>query len=143
MVLTLRTRLALSIALVVVAMGIVSTIVGTRLFGDSLLRQVQRNVEQDLNTAYLVYENRLEAIRTRVQLVASDPDVARSAAVGSGPALGGTLADRMAVWGLDFLTVTDARGTVIGRGGNPSATGDDRAGDSIIAEVLDRRTPVA
>ena len=37
MVLTLKTRLAASIAIVVLIMGVGSTVVGTRLFGDSLV----------------------------------------------------------------------------------------------------------
>jgi two-component system NtrC family sensor kinase len=138
----LRTRLALSIALVVVAMGVVSTIVGTVLFGDSLARQVQRNVEQDLNTAYLVYEARLSEIQAELRLIASDPEIVRSTVSGGRSELASALADRMATRGLDFLCVTDAGGTVIARGGNPGEAGDDRSGDQIVRRVLQSTGPV-
>jgi two-component system NtrC family sensor kinase len=138
----LRTRLALSIALVVVAMGVVSTIVGTVLFGDSLVRQVQRNVEQDLNTAYLVYEARLSEIEAELRLIASDAEIARSTVSGGRSELASALADRMAARGLDFLGVTDAAGTVVARGGNLEAAGDDKSNDQIIRRVLQDGSPV-
>jgi len=136
----LRTRLALSIALVVVAMGVVSTIVGTVLFGDSLVRQVQRNVEQDLNTAYLVYEAKLAEIEADLRLIASDPEIARATATGRRAGLENALADRMAAKGLDFLSVTDAGGAVLARGGNPGGAGHDASNDQIVSRVLESGT---
>ncbi|MCK5596595.1 MAG: hypothetical protein KAJ04_04030, partial [Candidatus Eisenbacteria sp.] len=75
MVLTLKTRLAASIAVVVLIMGVGSTIIGTRLFGDSLVTQVQRGVDHDLNTAFLVYNTRLSEIQTQIEFVAREPDI--------------------------------------------------------------------
>jgi two-component system NtrC family sensor kinase len=139
----LRTRLALSIALVVVAMGVVSTIVGTVLFGDSIVQQVQRNVQQDLNTAYLVYEATLSEIEAEVRLIASDPGIARSATPARRTDLEAALSERMAASQLDFLTVTDRDGVVIARGANPGTTGDDVSGDQIVRRVLEGGRPVA
>jgi two-component system NtrC family sensor kinase len=142
-ILPLRTRLALSIALVVVAMGVVSTIVGTLLFGDSLVQQVQRNVEQDLNAAYLVYDARLAEIESEIRLTASDPEIIALAASGGGARLSETLARTMAGRGLDFLGVTDASGVVIARGGNPGVTGDDVAHDQTVRPVLEGSGPIS
>jgi two-component system NtrC family sensor kinase len=141
--LPLRTRLALSIALVVVAMGVVSTIVGTVLFGDSLVKQVQRNVEQDLNAAYLVYDARLAEIGSEIRLTAADPEIVALAESGGGLRLAEALGQRMAVRGLDFLGATDASGIVIARGANPGAAGDDAAGDQVVGPVLKGEGPVS
>ena len=43
---------------------------------------------------------------------------------------------------LDFLSVTDADGTVLLRAGNPLVTGDSMAAESIVAEVLAGAIPV-
>ena len=136
MVFPLRTRLAASIVVVVLAMGVVSTIVGTRLFGDSLVRQVQQNVEQDLNTAYLVYENRLGSVETSILLAANDAEVIRAVTGGRPAQLESILEEFRRRRGLDFLTVTDAEGVVVARGGNTDAAGDDRSGDPLVSRVL-------
>jgi len=139
MVFSLRTRVAASIVVVVIAMGVISTIVGTRLFGESFVRQVQRAVEQDLNTAYLVYEYRLREIEEQVERIAADPDVVAAARRGNAEELSQILRDRMSSWGLDILTATDPSGTVVARGGNPAAYGDDRSTNQVVARVLATR----
>ncbi len=136
MIFTIRTRLAASIVVVVLAMGVVSTIVGTRLFGGSLVKQVQRSVEGDLSTAYLLYDERTAETLTRVRFVATAPGVARAVADGNTSRLTATLAKAMATWDLDVLTMTDARGRVVARGGNPGTVGDDRSGDPIVSRIL-------
>jgi two-component system NtrC family sensor kinase len=143
MAVSLRTKLAASIVVVVLAMGVVSTIVGIRLFADSLLRQVQRNVEQDLNTAYLFYENRIRDTESRVQLAAGDPRLLEALRRGETSEAASVLGGLERTSGLDFLTVTDARGIVVARGGNPGSSGDDRAHDEIVRHVLDARAPVS
>lgn len=137
MVLSLKTKLAASIVVVVIAMGIVSTIVGTRLFGDGLVQQVQSSVEQDLNTAYLVYSERLRHTQTLVRLLASEPEMARSIAEGRSDKLAVLLSDRMNAWGLDILSATDADGGVIARGLGGDAGGVSAAGDPVVRRVLD------
>ena len=63
MVFTIRTRLAASIVVVVLAMGVISTVVGARLFGGALVNQAQRSVESDLGTAFLLYGDRRSTVR--------------------------------------------------------------------------------
>jgi two-component system NtrC family sensor kinase len=142
MLLSLRTKLAASIIVVVLIMGVISTIVGTRLFGDSLVRQVQRSVEQDLNTARLVYDGRLNEIEIYVAIAAGEPDVARAMRTGQQRALAMFLETQREAWGLDVLTVTDVRGTVVARS-RSAETGDDQSGDQIVGGVLARGEVVA
>lgn len=152
MVFTLRTRLAASIVIVVLVMGVGSTIVGTRLFGDSLVTQVQRGVENDLNTAFLVYNTRLDEIRMEVEFLAREPDVAAGLRAKSPWSLEQILTRRRSETGLDFLAITDAEGTVlarslptsrIGNSGVASRRGDSQAGDQVVRRVMDAGRPVA
>jgi two-component system NtrC family sensor kinase len=141
--LTLRKRLAASIGVVVLVMGVVSTIVGTRLFGDSLVTQVQRQVEQDLNTAFLVYNTHLNEIQAQIEFLARDPGIIASIEETRGWSLAERLADRRADAGLDVLTMTDERGVVIARPGRSLPVGDSQAGDQVVGRVLRSRAPVS
>jgi two-component system NtrC family sensor kinase len=143
MVLTLKTRLAASIAIVVLIMGVGSTIIGTRLFGDSLVAQVQRGVEHDLNTAFLVYNTHLNDIRTQIEFIARERDVVDAVGGGGHRNLSAHLAPWLETAGLDVLTVTDASGVVISRATASRQRGDDQSGDQIVGHVLRNRVPVA
>ncbi len=135
LVFSLKARLAASIIIVVIAMGVVSTIVGTRLFGDSLVSQVQSSVERDLSAAFLVYNDRLSDIDAVTQLLASEATVARYVTTRDNSRLAGFLADRLEVWNLDMLTVTDAAGRVLARG-HGDRTGDSLSDDQVVSRVL-------
>ncbi|MBM3307200.1 MAG: cache domain-containing protein [Candidatus Eisenbacteria bacterium] len=136
MIFTIRTKLAASIAIVVLAMGVLSTVVGTRLFGGSLVRQVQRSVEADLSTAYLLYEEREAATLERVRSVATTPAVVAALARGDGAALAAALTDGAREFHLDILTMTDPRGRVVARGGSPGSAGDDRRDHPVVSRIL-------
>ena len=123
-------------------MGVVSTIVGTRLLGDGLVRRVQDSVERDLSTAYLVYNGRLGDIETLVRLVASEPVLSRDILERQHQGLSQLLADRMATWGLDVLAVTDLDGKVVSRG-SAATTGDTVRDDPVVARVIDTGSPVS
>ncbi|MBD3348585.1 MAG: HAMP domain-containing protein [Candidatus Eisenbacteria bacterium] len=140
---SLKTRVAFAIVVVVLAMGVVSTVVGTWLFADSLVTQVQRSVEQDLNTAYLVYEYRLDEIEDEVERTASDPEVVAALAGGSRRDLHAALGSAMETTPLDLLTVTDAQGFVVARGGADEVGRQDGRPDQLVGRVLKRRSPVS
>jgi len=143
MTLTLRTRLAASIAIVVLIMGVGSTVIGTRLFGDSLVAQVQRGVEHDLNTAFLVYNTHLNDIRTQVEFMSREPGIVNAVVDGERPHLSGRLATRLESAGLDVLSVTDASGVVISRAAPTAVIGDDQSADQVVGHVLRKGVPVA
>lgn len=136
MVFSLKIRLAASVIIVVLAMGVVSTIVGTRLFGDSLVEQAQSGVEQDLSTAYLVYNDRIGDLESVVELMAGEALLIRSAVGGDGASLSEILEHQLVEWDLDILTVTDADGVVVARGTEMGTTGDDLGSDQVVARVI-------
>lgn len=143
MTLTLKTRLAASIAIVVLIMGVGSTVIGTRLFGDSLVEQVQRGVEQDLNTAFLVYNTHLSEIQTQIEFMAREPDIVDAIQEGRRWNLSAHLARRRDTAGLDILAVTDADGVVIARAMPSRANGDDQSTDQAVGHVIETQTSIA
>ena len=143
MILTLKTRLAVSIAIVVLIMGVGSTIIGTRLFGDSLVTQVQRGVEHDLNTAFLVYNTHLSEIQTQVEFVARDPDIIEAVSDGRRRNLSAHLAHRRQLGRLNVLAVTDADGVVLSRAAPSKEQGDDQSADQAVRHVIEKRASIA
>ena len=143
MILTLRTRLAASIIVVVLIMGVGSTIIGTRLFGDSLVAQVQRGVEHDLNTAFLVYNTHLSQIQTQIEFMSREPDIVSALDEGRRWNLSNHLARRKESAGLDVLAVTDASGVVVARALPVRGHGDDQSADQVVGHVLTNRSSVA
>jgi two-component system NtrC family sensor kinase len=143
MILTLKTRLAASIAIVVLIMGVVSTIVGTRLFGDSLVAQVQRGVEHDLNTAFLVYNSHLSDIQMQIEFMAREQDIVAATSDARRWNLSTHLAQRKRAAGLDVLAVTDAEGRVIARAAPSRDHDDDQSADQVVGHVMDQRQSIA
>ena len=69
--LSLRTKLVFSFLFVVIAGGILSSLIGTELVADTIISQARNKVRHDLSTAGLVYNQSLTRIRDIVQLTAS------------------------------------------------------------------------
>jgi two-component system NtrC family sensor kinase len=153
----LGTKLALSFFAVVTVGTLVSTYVGIRLVGNTIIDQAQNKVEHDLNVAWLAYEGRLGSVETVVSLTAQRfflREVLRDAAGvhdagGDGEAAGHALRSREELErvrrdnGLDLLTLTDARGRVILRSRLPYITGDDVSADPFVRRALAGRTIAA
>jgi len=143
MAFTLKTRLTASIAIVVLIVGAASTFIGTRLFGDSLLAQVQRGVEHDLNTAFLVYNGHLTDIQAQVEFIAREAQIAAALRDGGGVALDTHLSHRKSAAGLDMLAIADADGFVVARAAPARERGDNVSDDQVIGHALEEREPVA
>ena len=69
--LSLRTKLVLSFLFVVIAGGVLSSLIGTQLVAKTIILQAQNKVKHDLSTARLVYNESLNHVRYVVQLTAS------------------------------------------------------------------------
>jgi two-component system NtrC family sensor kinase len=134
--LSLRTKLVFSFLFVVIAGGILSSLIGTELVGDTIISQARNKVRHDLSTASLVYNQSLGRIGDVVQLTASGrtlPDYLES---GRLKKLADFLVQRRRDFGLDILTLTDARGKVILRTHHPFQTGDSQAGDLLVGRAM-------
>jgi len=134
--LSLRTKLIASFLFVVVAGGLLSSLIGTNLVADAIVSQARHKVRSDLNTAWLIYNQSLTRIQDVIQLTATGrtlPDFMESKRWKS---LEEFLAKRRKDFGLDILTLTDARGKVLLRTQHPFQTGDDQGSDPLVQRAL-------
>jgi len=105
--------------------------------------QVQRGVEHDLNTAFLVYNTHLSEIQTQIEFVARELDIVDAVSEGRRGNLSTHLARRMDAAGLDMLAVTDPSGVVISRATPSGQHGDDQSTDQVVGHVMRNRESVA
>jgi len=138
--LSLRTKLVFSFLLVVIVGGVLSSLIGTQLVADTIIRQAQNKVKYDLSIAWLVYNESLNRIREVVQLTASGRTIPDYLESGRLKNLGDFLITRRKDFGLDILTLTDANGKVILRTYHPFHVGDNRSADPLIRRALNRET---
>ena len=133
---SLRTKLVFSFLFVVLAGGILSSLIGTQLVADTIILQAQNKVKHDLNTAWLVYNESLNRIQDVVQLTALGRTIPEYLQSGQKKKLQDYLVKRRKEFGLDILTLTDARGFVLVRSYHPFQTGDSRASDPLVQRAL-------
>jgi two-component system NtrC family sensor kinase len=134
--LSLRTKLVFSFLLVVIVGGVLSSLIGTNLVADTIINQARNKVRYDLSTASLVYTQSLNRIHDVVQFTALGRIVPDYVESGRLKKLADYLIKRRRDFGLDILTVTDARGKVILRSRHPFQTGDDQANDPLVHRAL-------
>jgi two-component system NtrC family sensor kinase len=134
--LSLRTKLIASFLFVVVAGGILSSLIGTRLVADAIVSQARNKVKHDLNTAWLIYNQSLDRIRDVVQLTAAGRTLPELMESRRWKSLEEFLIKRRKDFGLDTLTLADARGKVLLRTHHPFQTGDDQGFDPLVQRAL-------
>jgi len=133
---SLRTKLVFSFLFVVLAGGILSSLIGTQLVTDTIILQAQNKVKHDLSTAWLVYNESLSRIQDVVQLTALGRTIPEYLQSGQKKKLQDYLVKRRKEFGLDILTLTDARGFVLVRSYHPFLTGDSRASDPLVHQEM-------
>jgi len=138
--LSLRTKLVFSFLFVVLAGGIISSLIGTQLVTDTIILQAQNKVKHDLSTAWLVYNESLNRIQDVVQLTALGRTIPEFLQSGQKKKLQDYLVKRRKEFGLDILTLTDSRGVVIFRSYHPFQAGDDRSSNLLVQKALQGKT---
>ncbi len=139
--LPLSTKLIFAFSLVIVIGVSISTIVGIRLIGNTILRQAQDKVRLDLNSAWEVYNAESEAIKTKIRMTANRFFI-KEALIGNNLAeLSSELQKVRRDEELDILTLVDTRGVVLVRTRDLKAFGD-RSTDGIVDWVLINQKPV-
>ncbi len=134
--LSLRTKLIASFLFVVIAGGLLSSLIGTRLVADTIVSQARSKVRYDLNTAGLIYGQSLNRIQDMVQLTAAGRTLPQLMESGRWKSLEEFLIKRRKDFGLDILALTDARGKVLLRTNPPYQTGDDQGSDPLLQRAL-------
>jgi len=137
--LSLRTKLAFSFILVVVAVGLASSLIGIRLVATDLVKRAQLKVQIDLNSAWMVYNDRLKDVETVVHLTSERFFLREGILSGSWNELKRELERVRLENNLDILTLTDKKGKVLIRTRSPYTVGDDQSNDEIVGTVLKKR----
>jgi two-component system NtrC family sensor kinase len=110
--------------------------------------EVKRKVQQDINTAQLIYRHNLERLEYQLQFIALRSPIHEAILSGNLQPLedlrvlirSGTFLspDHMS---LDMLTLVDTYGRVIYRAANPNAKGDVILWDSVVRKCLEDKKP--
>ncbi len=129
---SLRTKLILSFIVIIFVGGSGTTILGTRLVANTLIRQAQRRVKHDLGSAWMVYNEKLNEVRNVLQFTAARESISEAMQHNQKELLQKYLNRVRIKNNLDILTLTDHRGTVILRTRNPGVVGDKQSQHEII-----------
>ncbi len=137
--LSLRTKLAFSFILVVVAVGLASSLIGIRLVATDLVKRAQLKVQIDLNSAWMVYNERLKDVESVVHLTSERFILKEGIPSGNWDELKRELERVRLDNNLDILTLTDKKGKVLVRTRSPFMVGDDHSNDEMVGAVLKER----
>ena len=133
---SLRTKLLLSFIVVVLAGGISSGIIVTRMVGQTIIAEAQNKVRHDLASAWMVYNERINRIKDVLTLTTKRDLIIRSMVTKDLETLRRELERVRLDYRLDILTVTDNKGTVLARSRTPYRAGDYQGNDSLVREAL-------
>ncbi len=134
--LSLRTKLVFSYLFVVIAGGILSSLIGTSLVADTIISQARNKVTHDLSTAWLIYNQSLGSLQNVVQLTASGRTLPDFIETKQWDRLEDFLIKRRKDFSLDILTLVDAQGKVLVRTHHPFLIGDSQRSDPLIQQAL-------
>jgi two-component system NtrC family sensor kinase len=133
---TLQKKIIFSFLIVVVVGGSVALALGIVLYGKTVLERAQQRVKMDINSAWMVYNQRIETLALLVQLTAKRDILIEALKQKNISPLQSLLEKVRIDNNLDFLVLTDARGLVVVRGRYPYNAGDDQSNDAMVAQSL-------
>jgi len=146
----LQSRLVVGFLIATCLTGAVATVVGITIINQNTINEVQRKVQQDINTAELIYKHNLESLQCQMRFISlrnpihkaisnKDPSVLKdmNRLIRSGTS------HEINHVALDMLTLVDVNGKVIYRAANPEARGDSILWDSVVRACLYHKAPKA
>jgi two-component system NtrC family sensor kinase len=137
------TRVIVSFLLIIIMTSAVSILVGIKIINDRIVGEAQERVRNDMNSAHVLYNARLNQINDVVRLTAARVIIIDAFLQDDWRAASAELAKVLLSEGLDILTVTDVNGTVILRTRNKIFAGDYEGDDDLIEMVKLSRLNVA
>jgi two-component system, NtrC family, sensor kinase len=114
--------------------GITSSVVGVWLIGKGISEQAQAKARLDLNSARLIYQDRLERLRTNLRFASMRVSLIHAVASGNADAV---RAEALAVkneWKFDYLTILDGSGRTLDRAQGADADGPPPS--PMVSEVV-------
>lgn len=114
---SLRFKLIVSLMFVALFIGLISVLVGGNLLYRSVIAEANNRVQQDLNVARLIFDDRINTIQHALKIAASVSGYENEGlSIGSIP-VSKALKDQLDLLELDFIGITDVQGRVIYRHG--------------------------
>ena len=133
---TLQKKIIFSFLIVVIVGGSVALTLGIVLYGRTVLERAQQQVKMDINSAWMVYNQRIETLAFLVQLTAKRDILIEELKQKNNLPLRSLLEKVRIDNNLDFLSLTDARGFVVVRARYPHNAGDDQSNDALVTKAL-------
>ncbi|HMK34244.1 MAG TPA: response regulator [Desulfomonilaceae bacterium] len=121
---------------VVVLVGLLTSLIGTRLARDTIIERAKVRLHSDLATAGYILRNSQENLELKVRLTAGSDKIKEAIDKKDFDALRNRLALVALENDLDFLSVTDDKGRILARAFIPQSRGGDVASDSIVDAAL-------
>ncbi|HSA94445.1 MAG TPA: hypothetical protein VLJ16_00235, partial [Acidobacteriota bacterium] len=109
----LRRKLILSALAVIIVVGILTLLVGTRIEHRTIISLAEAKVRHDLASAWTVYEETLNRLKDTVGLSAAQEYVRRALGPGGPGDVAARLDSVRRDFGFDTLTLVDAAGRVV------------------------------
>jgi two-component system NtrC family sensor kinase len=140
---SIATRLSVNLVIIITLSGLLFTIVGVKTISDLTVAEAEERVQNDLNTARLIYQVKIDniaravkytAARTFIEDILSGEEVAQEYL--------NELSRFKETEGLDILTFTDRNGIVLLRLNNQRRLGDQST-LGIVSNVLQYKAPIS
>lgn len=135
--LTLRRKIVFFFLIVVVVGGSVALTLGIVLYGKTVLERAQQQVKMDINSARMVYDQKIDNIQFLLQLTARRGVIVKELKQRNTRLLKQMLEEIRLDNNLDFLSLTDKKGIVLVRSRYPFKVGDDRSNDEMVSKALE------
>ncbi len=134
--LTLRRKIVFFFLIVVVVGGSVALTLGIVLYGKTVLERARNQVKMDINSARVVYDQKIDNIQFLLQLTAKREVIVKDLKQRNTSLLKQMLEEIRLDNNLDFLSLTDERGIVLVRSRYPYRVGDDQSNDEMVSKAL-------
>lgn len=148
----LQSRLAFGFLIAACLTGIFATIVSIWTINKHTIAEVENRVSQDMNTAKLIYNNKIDKIRYLIQFTAEGSYLRELIIRNDKTSMAylnrlirkgtGTHHGREQAF-LDMLTVVDREGKVLYRAANPEISGDNLLNDPVVRNCIKAKTPLS
>jgi len=148
--LNLQSRIVVGSLIATLLTGFVATFIGIWTINKSTIDEVKNRVQQDINTAKLIYNNTLEKIASRILFTAESSDLQTIMVNHAYPKMAflrGLIRNeqKTPIQGdeiyLDMITVIDGRGNVLYRAANPGVRGDNMLWLPVVKKCLENKSP--
>jgi len=133
---TIRLRITIGFIAIILVANSVLYFVTVRHTGRVLIHEVQTRVRLDLNSAWTVYNNRLDSIDQFLRAISLDSSLTQAMRGRNTQGLGRLLRTAQERSQIDMLCAIGLDGKVIYRANNPGQSGDDVRRNPIIAKAL-------